>query len=184
MGSTSAATSEARVVTLLRAVNLGARNKVPMARLREALEAAGGQAVRTYIQSGNVVWTPPAHSDADEFVEQLVAAEFGVTTTAVSRTHDELRAAAEAYPFEITEPRFAAISFLERTPGEEAIERLLSRDIGDDACAVLGRELHIRYANGTHASKLTPASMARDLGGIEGTARNLRTVQTLVQMSS
>ncbi|MGH3423236.1 MAG: DUF1697 domain-containing protein [Nocardioidaceae bacterium] len=172
------------VVILLRAVNLGSRNKVPMARLREVLGELGATDVSTYIQSGNIICTPPADSqELDRAVESAIAAEFGVTTTAVSRTAAELGAALDAYPFEVVEPRFAAISFLEHEPDPSLAEALTARDFGDDLCAVVGRELHLRYLNGVHTSRLTNAVLARALGGIEGTARNLRTVQKLVELS-
>jgi uncharacterized protein (DUF1697 family) len=87
-------------VALLRAVNLGARNKVPMAQLRALLERAGHGDVRTYIQSGNVLFR---HESADrsavaQRLEDAIADAFGVTTTAVLRTFDELRAVAASHP--------------------------------------------------------------------------------------
>ena len=62
-----------RWVALLRAVNLGARNKVPMARLRALLEAAGYEDVRTYIASGNLILDGPTGRAAlGSDIERLV----------------------------------------------------------------------------------------------------------------
>ena len=68
-------------VALLRGVNLGSRNKVPMVELREVFEAAGAEAVRTYIQSGNVLFEY-AKPDAAK-LEQAIADAFGVESTVV-----------------------------------------------------------------------------------------------------
>src|SRR5438105_2208316 len=73
-----------RWVALLRAVNLGARNKVPMARLRTLLEDAGYGNVRTYVASGNVLLDGPSNRKAlASELECLVADAFGVTTTVI-----------------------------------------------------------------------------------------------------
>lgn len=186
------------IVVLLRAVNVGGR-KVAMARLRELLEGLGASGVSTYIQSGNIICTPPAdlsgpadacdsvgRSDTRLFahqVENLIASEFGVATTAVIRTGEELRSALDSYPFDIVEPRFAAISFLESDPDPAAATALTERDFGEDRCAVIGREIYLRYAAGTHASKITPALLTKSLGGLASTARNLRTVQKLAELA-
>ena len=81
-----------RWVALLRAVNLGARNKVPMAELRRLLTDAGYGDVRTYIASGNVLLDGPrGRSTVAGELERLIADEFKVNTTAVMRTPKELK---------------------------------------------------------------------------------------------
>jgi uncharacterized protein (DUF1697 family) len=85
-------------VALLRAVNLGSRNKVPMARLREVMTADGYRDVRTLIASGNVVFERARPSAAA--LERLIAEEFGVTTTVILRSAAQLRKLAATKPFE------------------------------------------------------------------------------------
>ena len=83
-----------RWVALLRAVNLGARNKVPMPELRSLLEEAGYGDVRTYIASGNVLLDGSSGRAAlATALERIVADSFGVTTTAILRKPRELAAA-------------------------------------------------------------------------------------------
>ena len=55
-GESSVAPGEQRYVALLRGINVGGKNKLPMVELRDAFTAAGCTGVRTYIQSGNVVF--------------------------------------------------------------------------------------------------------------------------------
>ena len=100
-----------RWVALLRAVNLGARNKVPMAQLRTLLEDAGYENVRTYIASGNVLLDGPAGRKAlGSDLERLVLDAFGVTTAAILRKPQELAATVEAHPFDHASERPAPTS--------------------------------------------------------------------------
>ncbi|CAN5516654.1 DUF1697 domain-containing protein [soil metagenome] len=81
-----------RYVALLRAINVGGRNKVAMADLREAFEAHGCGAVRTYIQSGNVVFGSVAPRDTLEAdLEAMLERRFGVPLVVVLRSHRQLR---------------------------------------------------------------------------------------------
>ena len=87
-----------RWVALLRGVNLGPRNKVPMAELRQALETAGYGSVRTYIASGNVLLDGPAGRAAlASQLERLVADTFGVSTTVILRKPRDLAATVAAF---------------------------------------------------------------------------------------
>ena len=87
-------------VALIRGINVGGNNIVPMAALRDALETAGFEGVRTYIQSGNVLLRAPRRSEsavaAD--VEAVLEADFGVTTVVVVISADTLRHAVDDAP--------------------------------------------------------------------------------------
>jgi uncharacterized protein (DUF1697 family) len=86
-------------VALLRGINVGGRNKVPMADLREAIEAVGHTDVTTYIQSGNVLFTssrPRAEVEAE--LEKKLERRFGFPLVVVVRSHAQLRAIVEQAP--------------------------------------------------------------------------------------
>jgi uncharacterized protein (DUF1697 family) len=86
----------ARHVALLRAINLGARRKVPMARLREVLEEAGYTEVATYVQSGNVVLSSrrqPGSVERD--LHRRLSAEFGFDIPVIVRSREQLAALVE-----------------------------------------------------------------------------------------
>ena len=88
-----------RYVALLRGINVGGRNKVPMGDLRQVFEEGGYGAVRTYIQSGNVLFEAPgARGSLDADVEQLLAARVGVPLVVVVRSHAQLRNVVERAP--------------------------------------------------------------------------------------
>ena len=99
-GESSAATGEHRYVALLRGVNVGGRNKLPMADLKDLFAAAGCAAVRTYIQSGNVVFDA-AHDLAEavpEIVTLAIRRRFGYETAVVARSGEEVRQVVTSSP--------------------------------------------------------------------------------------
>jgi uncharacterized protein (DUF1697 family) len=87
-------------VVLIRGINVGGKNPVPMARLREALVERGYGAVSTYIQSGNVVLAAPGTSEAvvADAVERLLSDEFGVATVVVTVSAATMRRAIASAP--------------------------------------------------------------------------------------
>lgn len=171
-----------KVAFLLRAVNVG-RNKVPMADLRTLADDLGATEVATYVNSGNLVCVPPG--DADEFGAVLadgILDRMGVTTDAIPRTGDELRAALTAYPLEIHEPKFCHVWFFAAAPSREAAAAVQAYDFGDDQLRVVGRELYVRYADGAGRSAVTAPRLLK-LAGVQGTGRNLNTVDKLATMA-
>ena len=92
-------TTATRYVALLRGINVGGSNAIPMATLREAFESHGFGAVSTYIQSGNVLFetsASPASLEAD--IEQLLEKSLGVPLVVVVRSHRQLRAIIDKKP--------------------------------------------------------------------------------------
>jgi uncharacterized protein (DUF1697 family) len=170
-----------RWVVLLRAVNLGARNKVPMAKLRSLLEEAGYGEVRTYIASGNILLDGPrsASSVARE-VEQIVAAEFGVDTTAIVRRPAELAALVSGHPFGRDSSR-SHVVFLAKRPTAEAAKRLDEEDHSPDRGVLSGKDIYVQYGAGVQNAHLSAARLERLLG-VTGTHRNWRTVVALADL--
>jgi len=166
-------------VALLRGVNLGARNKVPMAQLRTLLEDAGYGEVRTYIASGNVLLDGPAGKKklASE-LERLVLNSFGVTTAVILRKPRELAAAVEAHPFDDTSETHVA--FLAARPAKAAAVRLEDVDPG---AVLAGTELYLRLPRGVHGSRLSNARI-ESLLGVAATLRNWRTVVALAELAA
>jgi uncharacterized protein (DUF1697 family) len=86
-------------VALIRGINVGGKNKVPMAELREAFEEAGFGDVRTYIQSGNVLFSSsgPA-STLEETIEAFLEERYETFLLVVVRSHRQLKAIVEKAP--------------------------------------------------------------------------------------
>ena len=177
-------TGEQRYVALLRGVNVGGKNKLPMADLRDIFTAAGCAAVQTYIQSGNVVFE--AAQDLAERVPEIVTRairrRFGYETAVVVRSSEELRQVVASSPFDTSgDPRFLHVAFLEDTPGAEVVSRLDPQRSPPDTFAVRGRNVHLHYPNGVARSKLTNEYLAAQLQTVS-TMRNWRTVLSLLEM--
>jgi uncharacterized protein (DUF1697 family) len=172
-----------RWVALLRAVNLGARNKVPMAELRTRLEAAGYEGVRTYIASGNVILDgPSSRATLGAALERLVADAFGVATTAILRRPRELAATLDAHPFgrDMSE---TYVAFLAARPAKAAVARLGEAVNGRDRAVLAGSEVYLRLPRGVHSSGLSVARV-ESLLGVQVTLRNWRTVAALAQLAA
>jgi len=171
-------------VALLRAVNLGARNKVNMADLRTSLEASGFDDVQTYLQSGNVILRS-GHRRPDAAaagVSAVVRAQFGLDTPVVVRRPAELADLVASCPFPdaAERPTLTHVVFLDRTPAPDAAAALESADVAPDRCLRHGAHVYVRYADAVQGNKVVSALKRL---GVAGTARNWRTVVALAELS-
>ena len=178
------AAREQRYVALLRGINVGGKNRLPMADLRDIFTAAGCGAVRTYIQSGNAVFE--ATQDLAEAVPETVALaigeRFGYETSVIVRSGEELRRIAASNPFDTSgDPRFLLVAFLLDTPTADSVSRLDPDRSPPDEFAVRGSNVYLRYPNGVARSKLTNEYLAGQLQTVS-TMRNWRTVLRLLEM--
>ncbi len=169
-------------IILLRAVNVGGAT-LPMARLKAIAADLGGTGISTYIASGNLILDVPGDPSAfDRALEQAVQAEFGFFREALSRTPAELVAAEAAHPFDVIKPSFSYVTFLAAAPEPEAVAAAELHETHDDRWAVIGRELHVRYADGAGRPQMNGNAIGKALG-TPGTARNLNTVRKLITLS-
>jgi uncharacterized protein (DUF1697 family) len=172
-------------VALLRAVNVGGRNSVSMAALREALAGRGLDDVSTVLQSGNVLFSSSKSEAAvAKLVQGTIAETFGIDGAVVVRSAAEVAAVAAHNPFlqsgEERDPKTLHVAFLEAAPARAAVAKLDPVRSPPDAFDVRGREVYLSYPDGSGRSKLTLAYLERVLG-VEGTARNWRTVERIGQ---
>jgi uncharacterized protein (DUF1697 family) len=174
-------------VALLRGVNLGARNKVPMAELRRRLTALGFLDVTTYIQSGNVVLWAAGTTEAKvgAAIERAVKQGFGVTAAVLVRTRAELSATASKNPLlrRGVDPKSLHVTFLASKPTAARVRALHDQAFSPDEHVVRGREVYLRCPNGYGRSKLGNAFLEQALG-TTATTRNWTTVGTLLELAS
>lgn len=175
-------------VSLLRAVNLGARNQVSMPRLREVLPAAGFAEVRTHLQSGNVI-TRSSHRSPEvvaRAVRDCVRQHFGFDVPVLVRSPAQLVDVLAWCPFPIEaadRPTAVHVLHLAGEPEPARVEALLDEALGPDAVAVRGCEAVVRYGDGSGAGRFSNDRVLARLG-VEGTARNWRTLSALVALTS
>ena len=163
------------LVVLLRAANLGARNRVSMADFRSLLEGLGCEDVRTYVQSGNAVVRTSLSS---EQLGQAVARGLEHDLAVVVRTAAQMRRVVAKSPF--PEPH---VAFLAERPTAAKARELEGRDFGHDKAKVAGTEVYLRYPNGAGRTPLSNATIERILA-VPATSRNWRTVTALAAMAS
>jgi uncharacterized protein (DUF1697 family) len=175
-------------ICLLRGVNLGARNKLNMADFRAALTAAGLADVRTYLQSGNVIACSEA-SRAEEIagvVEKVLDDRFGLRVPVIVRTPSELLELLNWCPFEkdaLERPAAVHLLHLAARPSPDRVAALTQQSWGPDEMAVGEMDVVIRYATSMHQSRLQHSTVLRRLG-VDGTARNWRTLRALVDLTA
>jgi uncharacterized protein (DUF1697 family) len=172
------------MVALLRGVNVGGRNSLPMADLREIASACGYEDVRTYIQSGNLVLSATGGAKAvARTLEEAIASRTSVASDVVVRTAAELDAIVKGNPFLARGEDPAHLHVLFSAHPIEASGPLSDLDAyRPDEAVVAGRELYLFLPNGLGRSKLAADVTGRK--GPRGTVRNWRTVQKLVEMAA
>jgi uncharacterized protein (DUF1697 family) len=172
-------------VALLRAVNLGAHNKISMPVLRELFVDLGCDEVATYVQSGNVVFrssTPAARlaSTLESGIEQAL----GLSVAVVLRTGAELARTVAANPYakEVDDPTKLHVTFLAAKP-DAALVRALPPSDPSGEFRVVGREIFGYFPNGYGRTKLTNVFFERTLK-LAATTRNWRTVTKLAELAA
>jgi len=164
-------------VALLRAVNVGGTGKLPMSDLKEICEALGFGSVRTYIASGNVVFTARKQEAAiKRALEQRLEAYAGKSVGVLVRTADEMAQVLAHNPFPDAAPNRTVAVFLDHAPPADTVAAVRGRK--DEQIGLGRREIYIHYGEGMAKSKLVvPAAKT-------GTARNINTVAALAKMAA
>lgn len=175
-----------RHVALLRGINVGGKNKLPMKELVRIFEAAGVSSARTYVQSGNVVFEAAAAKVAKigTAVQKAIADELGLTVPLVLRSAKDYAAAIARNPYVAArgvDEKELYVGFLADRPEPAAVAKLDPNRSPPDQFQVIGQEIHLRIPNGVADSKLTNAYFDKQLGTVS-TFRNWRTVQALGEM--
>lgn len=173
-----------RYVALLGSINVGG-NRLKMADLKAAMERAGFASVETVVASGNVLFDHPAAADAtlEGKIAGIVKDGFGIETFAAVRTKEELQAALAESPFAGKgEDKFVHVHFLAGRPTTAQFDKLAADHAGrgDEKLAPGTRALHIDFVSGAGNSKLTGPFIERRLG-CKGTARNVRSIQRIIE---
>jgi len=172
-----------RYVALLGSINVGG-NRLKMAELKAALEDEGFENVETVVASGNVLFDHAREADAELEAEiaRIVKDRFGINSFASVRTRAELAAAIEDNPFrEDGEARYVHTIFLDQPLDRAAFEAFAKAYAGPERLASGQREFYVDYAAGVGRSLLDPAmKKAKVLGGNRATARNVRSLQRIL----
>jgi uncharacterized protein (DUF1697 family) len=170
----------ARLVVLLRGINVGAHKRIKMADLRALLEERGYEDVKTYLQSGNVVLSSRKRAvTVQRDVERGISETLGHEVDVVVRTAEQLADTVAADPFADVrdDDRFHQVVFLGGTPD---LTKLEGTDFAPEQLVIRDGELHAWCPDGTNDS---PLMKALEKVRTTATARNWRTVVALHELA-
>lgn len=171
-------------VALLRGINLGNHNKMPMGDLEKLAGELGLAAPQTYLRSGNLV----VDSDLSELeltttIQTAIEDRFGFHVPTICRKADEFGQIASSHPFSSLglDDRMLHVAFLNRE-ADQNVEDVIDPDqYAPDRYQVEGREIYLAYPTGSGRSKLNHSLLESRLG-VSVTARNWKTVTKLAEM--
>ena len=170
-------------LALLRGINVGGKGKLPMKELAAIFAAAGATNIRTYIQSGNVLFESPLPEPLISKVTTEIARVYGYPGRIVLRSAAELITAFRSNPFAKADAPTETLHvyFLADKPDAAAIKSLDPDRSPGDSFVVKNREIYLHLPNGMARTKLTNAYFDSKLKTTP-TARNWNTVGKLVEM--
>jgi uncharacterized protein (DUF1697 family) len=177
-------------VALLRAVNVGGRNRVPMSELRELCRGLGHDRVATYLQSGNVVFDASGTAaKVARALETAITEELGLEISVIVRSPTQLTRVLERNPFlarrgaaRAVDAKHLSVCFLgARVPAARV--GALGTSFAGDELVLSGSQLYLHCPNGLGHTLLTSAFLEPKLGTVM-TNRNWNTVHRLADLAA
>jgi uncharacterized protein (DUF1697 family) len=175
-------------ISFLRGVNMTGHNSIKMSDLADLFIKSGIDDAKTYIQSGNVIFSDPGNITAKALsvkIEQAILEKFNYIIPVMIRTYQELYSMLLYNPF-LQEPDFSpakmAVIFLHEEPTDSQIKKVADIDYPPDKFRIIGRDIFIYCPNGFGRTKLYTNFFENKMG-VKGTARNWKTITTLLALA-
>lgn len=176
----------ATFIALLRGINVGGRNRIPMLDLRLACAELGWADVRTYIQSGNLLLEGQCTAvRVEEELERVIKRRFDLAIPVIARAAADWSAYIRGNPFpeaSRTEPNLLMLALSKTKPKRGAAAALQERAVNGEHIVGVSDALWIHFARGVAKSKLSPGLLDRIVGS-PVTTRNWRTVLKLEELA-
>ncbi len=167
-------------------MNVAGYGRLAMDDLRTSFEEAGCRDIRTYIQTGNVVFTVPARRPAAvaASLEAQLARDLGTSPTVILRTAAQFASIAASSPFAARgeNPARHHVTFLASAPAPEVLASLELPPSGRDELVVDGTEVFVSTPDGYAGTKFSGAFLERRLK-VPSTTRNWNTVVALAGLA-
>lgn len=171
----------ATYVAFLRGINLGPSKKISMPQLRGLAEELGYADVRTYINSGNLIFTTGKRSATlEREIGAAIKATLGHAVDVAVRTPAQLKKIIAANPYPDGSPSLVTVAFLTEAAPAEARERVAAVATEHEPFTFAGSEVYVHYADGIGKSKLAERFSA--IVGVSSTVRNVRTVEKVLDL--
>ena len=174
-------------IGVLRAINLGAYNKIAMSDLRTMLESLGFEDPKTLLLSGNIIFKtgPGSSAKLESMLEAASTKHLNVTTDYFVRSAKEWQAIVDENPFKKeakSDPGHLLMMCLRDAPMPAQVQALQESISGREIVKAKGRHAYFVYPDGVGRSKLTIQKIEKALG-TRGTARNWNTVLKLAELA-
>ncbi|GKT34411.1 Protein of unknown function DUF1697 like protein [Aduncisulcus paluster] len=173
-------------IAILRGINVGGRRKLPMAELKELCAELGLTDVRTYIQSGNIIFSSPiSGKDLEVVLENAIISRFGFDVPVIIRTAEELQHSVEKNPFYSPKADITALhlTLLKDFPADEDVSCLELPEGISDRFVLQDKDVFIFCAGKYHKTKLSNAFFEKKLK-VRTTTRNWKTILKLIELSA
>ncbi len=176
-----------KYIALLRGINIGRHKRIKMADLVNVFESSGSKNVKTYLQSGNVVFEYDFHDAAEiaESIERKIGQKFSFPVNVIIRTRDELETIVKDNPFikkqDIKLDKLY-VTFLSDIPGPEVILNIGIDKDENEKFEIKGREVYLYCPNGYAKTKLKNNIFEKKLNTV-ATTRNWKTTNKLLELS-
>jgi uncharacterized protein (DUF1697 family) len=174
-------------IAILRGINVGGKRKILMADLKELMSALGYQNIRTYIQSGNLIFEKDEKIENKEIaknIENAIEKKFNFEVPVIVLSAKEIENAVANNPFykADTDINKLHLTFLNEVPDKDKQEVAESFDYTPDQFEIIGRNAFIYCEDSYHKSKLTNDFFEKKLK-VKATTRNWKTVLKLWELS-
>ncbi|KAF0203130.1 MAG: hypothetical protein FD170_1402 [Bacteroidetes bacterium] len=170
-------------IVLLRGINVSGKNLIKMSALTQALSDSGLNNIRTYIQSGNIIFeSEETNPDViSGMVSNIIKARFEYDVPAIAILQKELLQISKSNPFfsiSDFDPAFMYITFLHRQPENEKIEAIEKLSFLPDIFSIQKNAVYVYCPNGYGKTKINNSFFERKLG-VMATTRNIASVEKL-----
>jgi uncharacterized protein (DUF1697 family) len=173
-------------LALLRGINVSGQKLIKMEDLRKLMETAGFENVKTYIQSGNIIFESRESNKAkiSAMIKKLISDHYGFDVSILMLNHANLEKAIANNPFlreKDIDLKQVYVTFLSESPVEEHIEKFKTSNIEKDIAIILGDVMYLKYFISAGTTKLTNALIENRLK-VVATTRNWNTTLKLMEL--
>ena len=175
-------------IAMLRGINVSGHKTIKMDELRASFLALGMRGVKTYVQSGNVIFAAARSSPAGltKQIAGRIRQDFGFVVPVILRTQTELQNVIQSNPFakmKSIDPAKLHVTFLSEPVPKDALKKLEALARAPDQVRLGGREIYLYCPDGYGRTKLSNTALERVLS-VGATTRNWKTVNNLLAMTS
>ncbi|WP_400076462.1 DUF1697 domain-containing protein [Winogradskyella sp. R77965] len=171
-------------IALLRGINVGGHKKVPMAELRELLAKSGLENVKTYIQSGNVIFQSSDNDfkTLESKIKISILEYFGFDVSVLIRTREQLNAIFDNCPFPEEKKLSSYFAVLTEIPHKDLVKEAYEKTYDNEEYEILNDCLYFYCANGYGNAKFNLNFFEKKLK-VNATSRNYKTMVKLLSLS-